>query len=140
MNTCRTCTPSRWSASCSSGSKADGKRIALASSAKPDELERYAADRRDQRPDRAFDLLGRRREVQASPRYFSRPRWPSWAISTQSKAIVVGDSPWDAIAAIQGRDQDHRPALRRISPRIDLKAAGCVAIFIRAPPNYCSMI
>ena len=93
--------------------RADGKRIALASSAKKEELEARQADRRDRGPARCRDVLGRRREIQAPPGYLrGRPRSPGGGHGR--RAIAVGDTPYDAQAAGKA-GLDDRAALRRLA-------------------------
>jgi len=107
--------------------KADGKRIALASSAKGDELEMYKkiagigdlidaetssddADKSKPHPDIFQAALGRLGRV--SP----------------ERVIVIGDTPYDAQAAAKA-------GMRTIGvlcggfPEADLRAAGCIAIY-----------
>ena len=108
--------------------KADGKRIGLASSCKADELEHYVriadieglydasttsddAEKSKPHPDIFHAILDK----------LSNP--------DPSKVIVVGDTAWDAHAAAKA-------GLKTIGllcggfPEADLKAAGCVAIFV----------
>jgi HAD superfamily hydrolase (TIGR01509 family) len=107
--------------------RSDGKRIVLASSAKPDELERYEeiagisdliehstssgdAEKSKPHPDIFEAALGKLGDLDPS------------------RAIVVGDTPWDAIAA-------SKAGLKTIgllcggSTLDDLQNAGCVAIY-----------
>ncbi len=107
--------------------RADGKRIALASSAKGDELETYKkiagigdlveaetssddAEKSKPHPDIFQAALGRLGQV--SP----------------ERVIVIGDTPYDAEAA-------GKAGLRTIGvlcggfPEADLRAAGCIAIY-----------
>jgi HAD superfamily hydrolase (TIGR01509 family) len=107
--------------------KAEGKRIALASSAKPEELERYeqiaeisdlvehsttSGDAEKSKPDADIFQAALAKLGNLDP----------------SKAIVVGDSPWDAIAA-------EKAGLKTIGvlcggfAQDDLQAAGCEAIY-----------
>ena len=78
--------------------QADGKRIALASSAKQDELEKYKEiagidDLIDDEPPRRTTPRSRSRTPTSS-----RPRWRS-STASRREAIVVGDTPYDAEAA-----------------------------------------
>jgi HAD superfamily hydrolase (TIGR01509 family) len=107
--------------------RADGKRVALASSAKEEELKNYIkiadieglvdqattsddADRSKPHPDIFHATLARLKDVEPS------------------EAIVVGDTPYDAEAA-------GKAGLRTIGllcggfPEGDLRAAGCIALY-----------
>jgi HAD superfamily hydrolase (TIGR01509 family) len=107
--------------------KAEGKRIALASSANPDELERYA------RIAGIEDLV--EHSTSSGDAETSKPHPDIFHAALAklgdldpSKAIVVGDTPWDALAAGQA-------GLATIGllcggfAEIELKDAGCLAIF-----------
>ena len=107
--------------------KADGMRIALASSAKPDELERY------EQIAEIADLV--EHKTSSGDAEKSKPH-PDIFLAALAKlgdidparAIVVGDTPWDAIAATKA-------GLKTIGvlcggfAKLDLKDAGCVAIY-----------
>ena len=107
--------------------RADGKRIALASSAKPDELERY------EEIAEITDLVehstssGDAEKSKPHPDIFQAALAKLGGLDP-SKAIVVGDSPWDAVAA-------GKAGLKTIGllcggfEKDDLRAAGCSAIF-----------
>ncbi len=107
--------------------KADGKKIVLASSAKDDELEKYEqiaqiddliqestssddAEKSKPHPDIFHAALGRLGDVDPS------------------KVIVIGDTPWDALAA-------SKAGMKTIGllcggfAEVDLRDADCVAIF-----------
>jgi HAD superfamily hydrolase (TIGR01509 family) len=107
--------------------KADGKRIALASSAKPDELERYVeiAEVADLVEHSASS--GDAEKSKPHPDIFHAALAKLGDIDP-SKVIVVGDTPWDAIAAAKA-------GLKTIGllcggfSKHDLKDAGCVAIY-----------
>jgi HAD superfamily hydrolase (TIGR01509 family) len=107
--------------------KADGKRIVLASSAKADELDRYA------RIAEISDLI--EASASSSDAEKSKPHPDIFQAALAklgdldpSRAIAVGDSPWDAEAA-------GKAGLQTIGllcggfDKGDLKAAGCSAIF-----------
>ena len=107
--------------------KADGKRIVLASSAKPDELERY------EEIAGITDLIGHSTSSGDAEKSKPHPDIFEAALAKlgdldPSRAIVVGDTPWDAEAAAKA-------GLKTIgllcggTPKDELKAAGCVAIF-----------
>jgi HAD superfamily hydrolase (TIGR01549 family) len=107
--------------------KADGKRIALASSAKPDELERY------EQIAEISDLVEHSTSSEDADRSKPQPDIFQAALAMlgnldPSRAIVVGDSPWDALGAA-------RAGLKTIGvlcggfAELDLKDAGCMAIF-----------
>jgi HAD superfamily hydrolase (TIGR01509 family) len=106
--------------------KGDGHVIALASSANPDELKVYKklANITD-----LVDVETSRGDVDCSkpcPDVFERAM--DRVGVEPERAIVVGDTPYDAIAA-------HRAGLRAIGvlcggfPEADLRAAGCMAIY-----------
>ncbi|MGB8510018.1 MAG: HAD family hydrolase [Pyrinomonadaceae bacterium] len=107
--------------------KADGKRIALASSAKEDEVKTY------KKIARIEDLV--EEEASADDAEKSKPHPDIFEAALArlgdvqpSEVIVVGDTPYDAEAAGKAR-------LRTIGflcggfPEEDLRAAGCVAIY-----------
>jgi HAD superfamily hydrolase (TIGR01509 family) len=107
--------------------RADGKRIALASSAKPDELERY------EQIAEIADLVEHSTSSDDAEKSKPHPDIFHAALAKlgnldPSRAIVVGDSPWDAIAAAKA-------GLKTIGvlcggfAKLDLKDAGCVAIY-----------
>ena len=105
-----------------------GLRIALASSAKGDELKTY------ERIVHVEDLIHAETSKDDASR--SKPHPDIFAVALQrlgpgldrERVFVVGDSPWDAIAA-------KRCGLRTIGvlcggfPEQDLREAGCVAIY-----------
>jgi beta-phosphoglucomutase-like phosphatase (HAD superfamily) len=107
--------------------KADGKRIALASSAKKDELAAY---------ERIADIDGRAdAETSSDDVEKSKPHPDIFEVAlsklggvSPAAAIVVADTPHDAEAA-------SRAGLRMIGmlcggfPEDELRAAGCVAIY-----------
>lgn len=107
--------------------KADGKRIALASSCKPEEL------------DHSLDLIGAKDLVDAmtcsSDVERTKPHGDIFAAALEKlpgiaaeEAMVIGDTPYDAIAA-------RKVGLRTLGflsggfSREDLERAGCVALF-----------
>ncbi|HEV7843727.1 MAG TPA: HAD family hydrolase [Pyrinomonadaceae bacterium] len=107
--------------------KADGKRIALASSAKDDELQTY------KKIAQIEDLV--EEETSADDADKSKPHPDIFKAALErlgglapSEAIVVGDTPYDAEAAGKTR-------LRTIGvlcggfPESELDAAGCIAIY-----------
>ncbi|MDX6695989.1 MAG: hypothetical protein QOF02_3592 [Blastocatellia bacterium] len=107
--------------------KADGKRLALASSAQEDELKTY------KKLAQIEDLV--EEEASADDAEKSKPHPDIFAAAlkrlgdvTPAEAIVVGDTPYDAEAAGKIR-------LRTIGvlsggfPESELDAAGCMAIF-----------
>ena len=107
--------------------RADGKRIVLASSANPDELERY------EKIAEIADLVEHKTSSGDAEKSKPHPDVFHAALAKlgdvdPSKAIVVGDSPWDAIAAAKA-------GLKAIGllcggfAKDDLKAAGCAAIY-----------
>ena len=107
--------------------KADGKRIALASSANPDEVEHYAEIAE------ISDLIEQSTSAADAEKSKPHPDIFQAALAKlggldPSKAIVVGDTPWDAIAA-------SKAGLKTIGllcggfDKLDLKDSGCVAIF-----------
>jgi HAD superfamily hydrolase (TIGR01509 family) len=107
--------------------RADGKRIVLASSANPDELERY------EEIAEVADLVEHKTSSGDAEKSKPHPDIFHAALAKlgnvdPANAIVVGDTPWDAIAAAKA-------GLKTIGllcggfAKDDLKAAGCVAIF-----------
>jgi HAD superfamily hydrolase (TIGR01549 family) len=107
--------------------KQDGKRIALASSAKEDELNAY------KKIAQIEDLV--EEETSADDAEKSKPHPDIFAAALEklgdikpSEAIVVGDTPYDAEAA-------RKISLRTIGmlcggfPESELDAAGCIAIY-----------
>jgi HAD superfamily hydrolase (TIGR01509 family) len=107
--------------------RGDGKKIALASSAKPEELERY------EEIAGISDLV--EHSTSSGDAEKSKPHSDIFKAALgklggldPSRAIVVGDTPWDAIAA-------SKAGLKTIgllcggSTQDDLQNAGCVAIF-----------
>jgi HAD superfamily hydrolase (TIGR01509 family) len=107
--------------------KADGKRIVLASSAKADELERY------EQIAGISDLIEPSTSSHDAEQSKPQPDIFEAALGKlghldPSRAIVVGDSPWDALAA-------SRAGLKTLGvlcggfAEDDLKAAGCLAIY-----------
>jgi len=107
--------------------KADGRRIVLASSAKEDELEEY------KKIAGIGDLIEEQTSSDDSEKSKPHPDIFQAALAKlggidPAKAIVVGDSSWDAIAA-------GKAGIRTIGllcggfPTQDLKDAGCVAIY-----------
>ena len=107
--------------------KADGKRIALASSAKPDELGRY------EEIAGIADLVEHSTSSGDAEKSKPHPDIFQAALAKlgdldPSKAIVVGDSPWDVEAA-------GKAGIKTIGllcggfDKDDLRAAGSVAIF-----------
>jgi HAD superfamily hydrolase (TIGR01509 family) len=110
--------------------KADGKRIALASSAKKDELAAY------ERIAGIEDLVDA--ETSADDVEKSKPHPDIFAVALDrlgkmvpTMAIIIGDSPYDAEAA-------RKIGLRAIGllsggfPEAELRAAGCLAIYADA--------
>jgi HAD superfamily hydrolase (TIGR01509 family) len=105
-----------------------GVRIALASSAKKDELETY------KKLVHIEDLVQAETSADDARRSKPHPDIFQAALNRLGKDIelartfVVGDSPWDAIAA-------HRLGVRTIGvlcggfPEQDLRQAGCIAIY-----------
>ena len=107
--------------------KADGKKIVLASSAKEDELKKY------EEIAGIVDLIGESTSADDAEKSKPHPdifhaSLAKLKITDPSKAIVIGDTPWDAIAA-------GKAGLKTIGvlcggfPAADLRQAGCVAIF-----------
>lgn len=107
--------------------KADGKRIALASSAKEDEIETY------KKIAHIEDLVEEAASADDAEKSKPHPDIFKAALEqlgdvAPSEAIVVGDTPYDAEAARKIR-------LRTIGvlcggfPEAELSAAGCIAIF-----------
>ena len=105
----------------------DGKRIALASSAKDDELEVY------KRVARIADLIQTETSSDDAEKSKPHPDIFEAAMSqldgvAREDVVVVGDTPYDAEAAAKA-------GLRTIGllcggfPEQDLKGAGCVAIY-----------
>ena len=108
---------------------ADGKRIALASSGKKDEVEKY------EKIAGIDDLIGDGDKTSADDAEHSKPD-PDIFHAAMAKlgeipkdqVVVVGDTPYDAEAA-------GKAGLRTIGvlcggfPEADLRAAGCVAIY-----------
>lgn len=105
--------------------KAEGKRVALASSAKGDELAYYkrAAD--------IDDLVDTETSSDDAERSKPYPDIFQAALDrlgvAAERAVVIGDSPWDAVAA-------RKAGLRTIGvlcggfPEADLREAGCAEI------------
>ena len=105
-----------------------GIRIALASSAKGDELGTY------KRIARIEDLV--ETETSADDAERSKPHPDIFEAALErlgrdvdkARTLVVGDSPWDAMAA-------RKPGLRTIGmlcggfPETDLRQAGCIALY-----------
>ena len=107
--------------------KADGKRIALASSANPDELDRYVEIAE------IGDLIERSTSAEDAEKSKPHPDIFQAALAKlgdldPARAIVVGDTPWDALAATKA-------GLRTIgllcggNDKQDLKDSGCIAIY-----------
>ena len=107
--------------------KADGKRVILASSAKADEVERYA------RIAEVDDLIEPSASADDAEKSKPHPDIFHAALAKlggldPSRAIVVGDTPWDAQAAAKA-------GLKTIGllcggfAKSDLKDAGCIAIY-----------
>ena len=107
--------------------KEDGKKIVLASSARPDELERY------EKIARIDDLIEPSTSSADAEKSKPHPDIIEAALGKlgnpdPAQVIYVGDTPWDAIAA-------GKAGLKTIGvlcggfPEVDLLAAGCVAIF-----------
>ena len=106
---------------------ADGKNVALASSAKEEELKIY------EEIAQIGDLV--RAETSANDAKKSKPHPDIFEAALgrlgemdPAQVIVVGDTPWDAIAAAKA-------GMRTVGVRCggfaeeDLRAAGCIAIF-----------
>lgn len=107
--------------------KQDGKRIALASSAKKDEINTYKkiAD--------ITDLVEEQTSSDDAER--SKPHPDIFEAALQrlhdvkpTEAVAIGDSPYDAIAAKKLK-MESIGVLSGGFPRADLKAAGCNEIF-----------
>jgi HAD superfamily hydrolase (TIGR01509 family) len=107
--------------------RADGKRIVLASSAKEDELKRY------EQIARIEDLVDGATSSEDAARSKPQPDILEAAMARlgnidPSRVLVVGDAPWDALAA-------RKAGLETIGvlcggfPESDLRDAGCVAIY-----------
>ena len=107
--------------------KADGKRIVLASSAKEDELRRY------EQIARIEDLIEESTSSDDAEKSKPHPDIFEAALGKlggidPSQVIVVGDTPWDAIAA-------SKAGLKTIgllcggTPEAELREARCIAIF-----------
>ena len=106
--------------------RADGKRIALASSAKGDELDAY------KRLADIADLVDTETSKDDADKSKPHPDIFEAAIERlgvdPTDAIVVGDTPWDAQAATKA-------GLRTIGvlcggfPELELRQAGCIAIY-----------
>jgi HAD superfamily hydrolase (TIGR01509 family) len=107
--------------------RADGKRIVLASSAKPDELERYEEIAGISDLIEQSTSSGDAEKSKPHPDIFEAALGKLGNLDP-SRAIVVGDTPWDAIAA-------SKAGLKTIGvlcggfPEEDLRKAGCAAIF-----------
>jgi HAD superfamily hydrolase (TIGR01549 family) len=107
--------------------KADGKKVVLASSAKEDELERY--EQIAQIEDLVDDSTSSDDAEKSKPHpdIFEAALGKLGGIDP-SKVIVVGDTPWDAIAA-------SKAGLKTIgllcggTPEAELREARCIAIF-----------
>ena len=106
---------------------ADGKRIALASSAKEDELQRY------KEVARIDDLIDT--ETSSDDAEKSKPHPDIFEAALQrldgidpAEALVIGDTPYDAAAAAKA-------GLRTVGllcggwPEAELRKAGCIAVF-----------
>jgi HAD superfamily hydrolase (TIGR01509 family) len=106
-----------------------GKRVALASSAKKDELQKYKEIAG------IADLVGEQEETSSDDAKRSKPHPDIFEAALaklgemdSSHAIAVGDTPYDAQAA-------GKAGLRTVGvlcggfPEADLRAAGCVAIY-----------
>ena len=102
-----------------------GLKIALASSAKGDELETY------KKLARIDDLIDAETSADDAERSKPHPDIFQAALRRlggERRALVIGDTPWDAIAA-------HRLGVRCIGvlcggfAEADLRAAGCIAIY-----------
>jgi len=107
--------------------KADGKRIVLASSAKQDELEKY------EKLARIDDLIGESTSSDDAEKSKPHPDIFHAALAKlgdiePSRAIVVGDTPWDAEAAAKAGLQTIGMLCGGFGEE-SLKAAGCVAIY-----------
>lgn len=104
--------------------RADGRRVVLASSGKPDELDRY------QRLLGIADLVEAATTSEDAERSKPHPDIFQAALDgvPADQAIVVGDSPYDAEAA-------GKAGLRTIGllcggfPAEDLRGAGCIALY-----------
>ena len=107
--------------------KAGGLQVALASSAKADELGHYkkAAEIED-----LVEIETTSEDAEKSKPYPDIFEAAVAALSpvTADEAVVIGDTPWDAIAA-------GRAGLKAIGvlcggfPEADLRAAGCIEIY-----------
>ena len=107
--------------------KADGKKIVLASSAKEEELEKY------EKIAKIDDLIGESTSSDDAEKSKPHPDIFHAALAKlggidPSRAIVVGDTPWDAIAAAKAGIPTIGVLCGGFS-EADLRAAGCVAIF-----------
>ena len=107
---------------------ADGKKIALASSAKADELQEY------KKIAGIADLFDEQSETSSGDAERSKPH-PDIFLATLAKlgidpheAIVVGDTPYDAEAA-RNSGMEIVGVLCGGFPEDDLRRAGCVAIY-----------
>jgi HAD superfamily hydrolase (TIGR01509 family) len=105
----------------------DGQRIVLASSAKGDELERYAEIAGIQG---LFDAATSSDDAERSKPYpdIFQAALRRIAPLGAGDAVVVGDTPWDAEAA---RKAGLRPVgvLCGGFPETELRAAGCIALY-----------
>jgi HAD superfamily hydrolase (TIGR01509 family) len=107
--------------------KADGKRIVLASSAREDELKSYE---RIAKIDDLIDEATSSADAEKSKPYpdIFQAALARLGKIDPSRAIVIGDTPWDAEAA-------GKAGLKTIGvlcggfPEVDLRDAGCLAIY-----------
>lgn len=108
--------------------RADGKRIALASSAKQDELETY---KQIAQIDDLVDVETLSEDAESSkpqPNIFEAALKKPGPNVERRDIIVVGDTPYDAVAAGKAR-------LRTVGllyggwPEAELRQAGCIAIY-----------
>lgn len=107
--------------------KADGKRIVLASSAKPDELERY------EKIAGIDDLIEQSTSSDDAEKSKPHPDIIHASLAKlgnpdRSKVLYVGDTPWDAIASIKAGIKPIGLLCGGFA-EADLKQAGCLAIF-----------
>ncbi len=107
--------------------KGDGKKIVLASSAKDDELKRYEQIAQIEDLIEESTSSGDATKSKPHPDIFEAALGRLGGIDP-SKVIVVGDTPWDALAA-------NKIGLKTIgvlcggTPESELREAGCIAIF-----------
>ena len=106
---------------------ADGRQVALASSAKEDDLAHY---KKVANIDDLIDAETSSDDAARSKPYpdISRRCWSGLPDLNPARAVVIGDTPWDAEAALKGGLAHDRAAVRRLAGS-ELRRYGCVAVY-----------